>query len=239
VLSWNDVLHEGLLAFDPDESRPTRARFLAQCGWGEEAAILDGLERRDRALAEARHVVLWFEHDLFDQLQLLQILSQVNGQLVELVQADEHLGSLDVAAFEPLWETRNQVTTEMLALARDAWRAVCDGEIETVLRRDTSALPYLEPALQRLLEERSPLSRTKRQLLAALAQGPSRPPQLFVANQQAEDAVFLGDTWCFRQLHELAQDGLVTELPAPPPSGDYAAFVATPVELTPAGRAVL
>jgi hypothetical protein len=240
VISWNDVLHEGPLAFDPDASRDLRSRFLAECGWGDETAILGELERRDRALAEARHVVLWFEHDLFDQLQLLQILSQVrNGQRLELIQADDYLGPLDVAALEALWETRREASTEMFALAREAWRAVCDDEIEPVLRRDTAALPYLEPALRRLLEERSPLSRTKRQLLTALAQGPSRPPELFVANQQAEEAVFLGDTWCFRQLHELAQDGLVTELPAPPPRGDHAAFAATPVELTAAGRAVL
>src|SRR3954454_13887293 len=240
VISWNDVLHEGPLAFDPDESRPLRARFLAECGWGEERAILGELERRDLALAEARHVVLWFEHDLFDQLQLLQILSQVkNGQRVELVQADEYLGPLDVAAIEQLWETRREASIEMFALAREAWRAVCDGEIETVLRRDTGALPYLEAALRRLGEERRPLSRTKHQLLAALAEGPKRPPDLFVANQQAEDPIFLGDTWCFRQLHELALEGLVTELPAPPPRGDHAAFAATPVELTSAGRAVL
>ena len=35
VLSWDDVLHVGPLAFDPAESRRVRSRFLAEQGWGE------------------------------------------------------------------------------------------------------------------------------------------------------------------------------------------------------------
>ena len=116
---------------------------------------------------------------------------------------------------------------------------MCDDRLEPFLSRDTSALPYLEPALRRLIEERAPLSRTKRQLLSLLADGPKKPLELFVANQRLEDAVFLGDTWCFLFLSELAEAGLVTRLPEPPPRGAYEAFVTTTVELTPAGRSLL
>ncbi len=76
ALSWDDVLHVGPLAFDPATSRRVRARFLAGHGWGDAAAIESGLERRDELLARADHVVIWVEHDLFDQLQLLQILAR-------------------------------------------------------------------------------------------------------------------------------------------------------------------
>jgi hypothetical protein len=43
VLSWDDVLHVGPLAFDPSESRPLRAAFLAQYGWdaGEIRALVE------------------------------------------------------------------------------------------------------------------------------------------------------------------------------------------------------
>jgi hypothetical protein len=240
VLSWDDVLHEGPLAFDAAESRAVRARFLSACGWGDETTIRGDLERRDRALEEAPRVVLWFEHDLFDQLQLLQILSQVRSpQHLELVQSSDYLGSLDAAALERLWETRRPVTREQLELARDAWRAACSDKIEPFLQRDASALPYVHSALRRLVEERRPLSRTKRQLLVALAQGPRLPPELFAASQAAEDAIFLGDAWCLLHLYELAGEGLVTQLPPPPPRGDYEAFTATAVALTPAGRAVV
>jgi hypothetical protein len=98
-------------------------------------------------------------------------------------------------------------------------------------------LPHLRAALVRLVEERAPLPRTKRQLLAALRDGPLRPLELFAANQAQEEAVFLGDTWCFLFLWEVARDGLVApELPLPPPRGDHDAFTAVPLELTPAGR---
>src|SRR5919109_2595815 len=79
VLPWRDVLHEGPVPPPAtlDSLRPLRARFLAGQGWGNAVEIAREFERRDRALgtaAAAEEVVLWFEHDLYDQLQLAQIL---------------------------------------------------------------------------------------------------------------------------------------------------------------------
>ena len=239
VLSWDDVLHVGPLAFDRKESRVLRARFLAEHGWGTEEALDAELARRDdllaRAAEEKRPIVLWFEHDLVDQLQLLQVLSQLGDDAeVELVQANGYLGPLEAAALERLWPARRALDRDTRSAARRAWRAVCADEIELVT---VDGLPHLQAALARLLDERAPLSRTKRQLLEALRNGPLRPLELFAANQAQEEAVFLGDTWCFLFLWELARDGLVApELPLPPPRGDYDAFVAVPLELTPAGR---
>jgi hypothetical protein len=240
VLPWRDALHEGPLEFDPASSRRVRAAFLSGCGWEDLDMILADFERRDTALSEATHVVLWFEHDLYDQLQLLQALAQVrDDQEVELIQADTYLGSLDPAALEALWDTRRVVPLEARELARDAWRAICSGEIEAVLQRDTSDLPFLAPALRRLLEEREPLPRTKRQLLSALAEGATTPLEAFHGNQSREEAIFLGDAWAFRSLSELADAGMITSLPEPPPRGDYATFTSARVELTEKGRSAL
>lgn len=234
VLSWDDVLHVGPLAFDPAESRGLRAAFLAECGWGEPAAIESELERRDRLLADADRVVLWFEHDLFDQLQLLQILAQVSAEAaVELIDPGRLLGPLDAHELEALWRTRRPVPAKPQAAARETWRTVVAGDLD----RDVAGLPFLAPALRRLAEEREPLSRTKHQLLSLLVEGPRTPLELFCANQELEEAPFLGDTWCFRFLWELGQEGLVAgALPPPPPLGDRDAFVAVPLELTPRGR---
>jgi len=219
-----------------------RARFLAEHGWGEETAIFAELERRDALLARARALVLWFEHDLFDQLQLLQVVAQLDDAAeVELVQADDYLGAYDADRLEALWDARQPVEAPARALARDAWRAVCENDLDSALARDLSVFPHLGAALRRLREERAPLPRTKRQLLEALVDGAKTPLELFLANQAREEAIFLGDTWCFLFVWELARDGLVrptapVPLPLPPPRGDYDAFVATTVELTPAGR---
>jgi hypothetical protein len=240
VIAWQDVLHEGPLAVDEHESRDVRARFLAEHGMGDEAAIHADLEHRDELLAAASHVVLWFEHDLYDQLQLIQVLARVGDEKnVELVQAASYLGALDAGELEVLWDTRRPVDAETRALGRAAWHAVCTNEIEAFASTcDPQSLPFLATALRRLQEERAALPRTKRQLLTALADGARTPLEAFTASQSCEEAVFLGDTWCFLKLHELALDGLVTMLPEPPPRGDYRAFVDAAVELTHDGRAI-
>ena len=95
VLPWDDVLHEGPLASGPG-ARAVRARFLAAHGWGDAAALEDALARRDARLARAvgggEPVVLWFEHDLYDQLQLLQVLTALGDAPAELIQSTAFLG---------------------------------------------------------------------------------------------------------------------------------------------------
>jgi hypothetical protein len=73
VLPWRDVLHEGPVPAGPRrELLQARAAFVSACGWGSKPSILASLERRDRRLVQAlrdgQQVVLWFEHDLYDQL---------------------------------------------------------------------------------------------------------------------------------------------------------------------------
>ena len=256
VLSWQDVLHEGPVpAVAAEELRRIRARFLSECGWGTERSLLDSFERRDRLFEDAvtggRHVVLWFEHDLYDQLQLLQALAGLpeGVERVDLIQASDFLGPLGPEELEALWPRRRAVTREVVELGRDAWAAFTGTEptgLEALLERDTSAMPFLAAAVRRLLEElpelASGLSRTERQLLEPLLKGPRTPPQLFVESQAREEAVFAGDAWVWRSLAELgplvaSADG--EALPPPPPLGDPRAFAATQVVVTDAGREVL
>ena len=249
VLSWQDVLHEGPVpALPPAELRAVRARFLSECGWGSERSLLESLERRDRlfehALEADTSVVLWFENDLYDQLQLLQALTLAGDSPLELIQADSDLGPLQPEELEALWPLRRPVTLHTRALAREAWdafRASDPAGLAALLERDTSALPHLDGALRRLLEElphtKSGLSRTERQLLEPLLDGTRRPGELYLASQAREEAIFLGDAWAWKRLAELVP--LVEELPAPPPLGDPREFMSARVTLTQLGRDVL
>ena len=252
VLAWQDVLHAGPLApVAPPQLRELRARFLAELGWGDEAAIREELALRGellaRAVREGASIVLWFEHDLHDQLQLLQVLSSLvaapPGQ-VELIQAHDYLGPLDAPTLEALAAHRQPVSLEAFELAEAVWRELCSGKVERALQRDLSPLPHLRAALVRLRQEREAPPRTKRQLLEALAEGPKTPPQAFAANQAKEEAVFLGDAWAYLYLYELWQEGLLAPvgrgiLPLPPPRGDRSSFEAVALELTSAGRAAV
>jgi hypothetical protein len=233
VLPWRDALCEGPVPrLPPDELRAIRARFLAAAGWGGEAELRHDMEERDATVRAHRPLALWFEHDLYDQLQLLQVLALVADEPdgIELIQADDFLGPLDAEQLEALWPTRVPVTDELLALAVAAWdavRAPDPAELEAFLERDTSALPFLAPALRRLLEQlpgADGLSRSERQLLELLRDGPRTRIELFLGNQAREEAPFDGDTWVYARIDAL--DGLVAT------EGDR-------VALTDAGRSVL
>src|SRR3954449_6952781 len=261
VLPWRDALHEGPLPADagPDELRAVRARFLAECGWGDADAIEAGMRERDERLRTALErdevVVLWFEHDLYDQLQLIQVLDAVDGDggLVEAILPDRFLGAMEVSELAALWPDRAPVRSDQVALARFAWEAVRAPEpngIEALLKTHTAALPHLGPALRRLLEELPAvgdgLGRTERQALQAMADGGRTPVQVFLATQKAEEAPFLGDTWMWTRLSALGHgdDRLVQTtagepLGPPPPRSDANGFTAAELELTENGRAAL
>jgi len=262
VLPWQDVLHEGPLPdVPPARMREVRAEFLSACGWGERRSVLAALERRDRLLAgaleERRHVVLWFEHDLYDQLQLLQVLALAGevdwdpDRFAAIVvgayegRPDFHgLGELTEDELETLWPLREPVTGELVDEALAAWgavRAPNPTELAALVSRGAPSLPFLPAALGRLLEElpdvRDGLSRTERQLLAAIDAGAATPVQAFLACSAREEAPFAGDAWVFRTLAEL--EGLVAGLTVPPPLGEARAFASARIELTGEGRAVL
>ncbi len=78
-LTWRDVLHDGPVPglIGLRELSDIRARFLANRGWGDENKIKQDFIQRDNTLkcySNYDRIILWFEHDLYDQLQLIQIL---------------------------------------------------------------------------------------------------------------------------------------------------------------------
>ena len=80
-----DVLHEGPApgGLPPERWRKVRARYLAESGYADYDSCLAQLTARDRLLEDYRsydEVVLWFEHDLFDQLLLIRVLDGFAGR---------------------------------------------------------------------------------------------------------------------------------------------------------------
>jgi len=268
VLPWQDTLHEGPVpAAERRELLRVRARFLAECGWGRPAALVSSFERRDRQLLDALRddlgVVLWFEHDLYDQLQLLDVLALAHGvdAAPELIVAGSFpgrpsfagLGELSAAELETLWPSRVRATPAVLEAAALAWAAFRAPEPTALAEwaaRDSAELPFLAPALRRLLEElpatSDGLSGTERRALEAVAAGAQSPPAAFVAAQRLEDAPFLGDSWFHRSLSALGQGAsrLVetaegAPLPPAPPLGDGRKFARLQLRLTATGEATL
>lgn len=244
ILPWRDVLHEGPVpaGLDPAALRRVRAEFIAASGWAPFEQVLADFERRDaaleRALAGGDEITLWFEHDLYDQLQLAQILDWLSGQdrrtlragLICIGEHPEHprfhgLGQLTPAQLAALLPARRPVGARELELGRIAWAAFRSRDpshLQALVDGDLSALPFLAGALIRHLEQlpslRGGLARSERQILELLAADPAHPRSpsaLFVAAAEAEERNYMGDTTFLQHLRGLA-DGprpLVT-LPA-------------------------
>jgi hypothetical protein len=230
ILVWRDVLHEGPVpAVVPEELVPIRARFLADQGWADYEEARVAFAARDAqvaALQPSDKVILWFEDDLYDQLQLIQVLDRLA----------EHNGPIDLMALPRdgrtpllLRHARGTALGEpALILARRAWTGFTAPDphaLQDLWLAGTPELPDLGPALGRALQElpatTDGLSRTERQLLTRL---PATLSELVVADQLAEERPFASDAVLESRLRSLS----------PLASGDWTGY-----ELTEAGRAVL
>jgi hypothetical protein len=211
ILPWRDVLHDGPTpaGLTLDEMTEVRAKFIADSGWSALDDALAQFRQRDAKVAQFRdheEVILWFEHDLYDQLQLLQLLDffskrDMGGTRLTLICIDEYLGTLSPARMAALQGTQQPVTTGQLRLGERAWSAYCSpepGRWEALLREDTSFLRFLAGAVLRHLEQypalANGLSRTEAQLLQTLQPGAAKRWPLFEGVQRTEERRFMGDS---------------------------------------------
>lgn len=226
---WSDILHEGPVPSDDDLTAwmRIRAAFLASLDFATEEEIAERYQSAQAALEtwpEHEEVVLWFEHDLYDQLLLIRHLNwwrRVDREPVRLslicigeypgVTPFHGLGQLSPSQLGGLFPKRSTVNDGEFDLGRRAWSAFTASdptELTRLMEGDTRALPWLHGALVRLLEEypsmKNGLPRTEQQILAILAQAETAPTQLFVQNQRREERVFMGDSTFWTRVESLA-----------------------------------
>src|SRR5580658_5195057 len=150
VVYWNDILHDGPVpgGLTLEEVSRIRERFIAY--FFAVPLVEVSFARRDDAIAHFRdheEVVLWFEHDLYDQLQLLQILDwfsqqHLGGTRLSLISVNRYLGSMHPEQLRPLFDSRREVNGRELKTARTAWDAFCSSEptgLAALVDEDTSA----------------------------------------------------------------------------------------------------
>ncbi|MGD2116935.1 MAG: hypothetical protein PVG66_01130 [Chromatiales bacterium] len=217
-LPWRDVLHDGPVpqGLSLEELSEVRAKFISDCGWGEYAEVLQSFIERDNVLKSFQDydkVILWFEHDLYDQLQLLQILDWFHGRdlgstRLSIVCTDRYLGPLTPDEMSSLLQYEVPVIHSQIELAKRSWEAFKDATPEkwyALLKQNTGELPFLEAAIVRMLEEfpgrKNGLSRTEQQALEIIAAGEKQPGKIFGRNQNLEERMFLGDSSFWNLLH--------------------------------------
>jgi len=264
VLAWRDALHEGAVPADLslDALREVRARSIADRGWAPYQELLEDFARRDATLEAFKdhdEVVLWFEHDLYDQLQLLQLLDWFAGRdagstTISLITVSEYLATLTTQRLLALFKDRRTVTPTELDLGRKVWTAFRSPDptaLETIMREGTPSLPFLGSALLRFLQQypsvKNGLSLSEENALDVIGKGRGLLHEAFVASHhEREEHIFLGDVVFARYLEGLSrverplvlfEDGSVVV--APRNRGEEAGFWNRKAVLTDAGREVL
>ena len=262
IIAWRDVLHEGPVdaSLPLEELSKQRARFIAGNNWADFAHVSGDFVERDRMIQHLDYfeeVVLWFEDDLYDQLQLIQLLDffsngGADSKRISLIVVDGYIPPLSADEIRHLDAERKSVTSEQLALAKRAWAAFGSSDptrIERLLQESTSALPYLARALTRHLEEfpstTNGLSRSEREALTAVSEGHVTPVAAFLEVARKQESIFLGDLVFYSYLERLSgrenplltwRDGSPIVAPTPAESRD---FVKQEMTLTPLGKEVL
>lgn len=260
IIAWRDVLHEGPVdsSLSLEDLSTQRARFIAEQGWDDFAHVSGNFAERDHAIRHLDYfdeVVLWFEDDLYDQLQLIQLLdffAATPGKKLSLVVVDGYIPPLSARQIAFLDENRPGVTKAQLELAVKAWRAFGSADptaVADVLVESTASLPYLARALTRQLEEfpstDNGLSRSEREALTAIEAGHSTPVRAFLEVARLQESIFLGDIVFYSYLQRLSgkKNALVTwsdgRPVVAPDSRRAREFVDGELTVTPLGREVL
>jgi hypothetical protein len=259
AVAWADVLHEGPVPGGLDDAglRRVRAEFIAGADGVDAVEVSRRFEERDRALAanRGREYVLWFEADLYDQLQIAQILAALNALgvapgRVTLICIGEYpgiahfggLGELEPGQLPGLLEVATPLTTAALGLGAAAWaalRAADPGGLGTIAASRSRELRFLGEAFDRLGREypstRDGLSLTERRILAATPEDGAVAGAVFARLGEREARPYLADLFFFRIVARLA--GARAPLLALDPPGEVTA--ATRLRATAAGGRVL
>ncbi len=272
LLPWQDMLHDGPVPASTllDEVSDARAEFLAEALGRPFDDVRADFAHRDAQIdvhGAYNEVELWFEHDLFDQLQLIQVLHYFSHEPdrmgLFLIQASHYLGMMEKDAMRALETARTPVSAVQLETAHSAWEAFTAPtpmRLAALAAEDHPSLPYLAPALRRLLAElpapRSGLSLTEERILSLLTDGPARVAKVFGAVHSMDEAQFLADLPFFLRLDGLAfaHEPLIEGLPYrtcdcgtlsfAPEDGSageatYRAYASAEISLTKAGAAAL
>lgn len=218
TLPWRDLLSEGPVPAKLSliNLAHRRAKFIEAAGWAPYRDARQAMATRDSELLRFKEydgVVFWFEHDLTDQLQMLQALERFaargdEGTRMWLVTTDRFpgiepfhgIGQLQPEQLPELYAQRRELELDDFRLARRVWeafRSPAPLALEAALAGDTSRFPFLAPALRRHLEQfpavGDGLSRTEREIISLLSERPRDVSVLFRETQAREAAPFLSD----------------------------------------------
>jgi hypothetical protein len=266
-LAWREALVCGPApaGVSAEEFLCLRAKHLSEA-YG---VPLEKCEKELRAQAAAlsaatdhEEVVLWFEHDLFCQVQLAYLLHwfahrELGRTKLSLICIGEFpgldrfrgLGQLTKEQLASLFPQREDASPEQLRLGSKAWQAYSSSdpaEVLALINSDPPEMPFLRRALikhiQRFPSTNNGLGRIENVGLELIKHGYPKFKSLFPAFVRREPEYGLGDAQFYFELKRLVEasspllklrDGVKGA------SLDSAQMLLSTFEITELGRAVL
>ncbi|MEM8604922.1 MAG: DUF1835 domain-containing protein [Cyanobacteria bacterium P01_H01_bin.121] len=230
-LEFSDPYCQGpVLDLPRSEFIEMRAEFIATAYNLSLEMVQPKLQQEYAALTTLEQygqVVLWFEHDNYDQLILAYLLTEFATQKprtkLELICVDQvpsvkrfvGLGQLAPVVLRWLWQTqRVAVTTAHLELGQEVWQALTaptPDALTAIAQRGTDPIPCMARALQRHLQElpspQNGLSLTQQLTLELLTQHPGQIAGRLFGQlvTEREPLPYLGDTMFWYILEDLQQ----------------------------------
>ena len=183
-------------------------------------------DKLKQAAQQYKRVVLWFEHDGYDQLILAKLLSfyarNNMPEKLEIISINHFpgsarfigLGQLPPEAIRLLWQQRQPVNRQQLKLGERVWSNLGESSplplYEVAMSKDIKHLPDMKAALQRHLQElpstRNGLSLTEQLSLEMLNEESSTAGQLFKKLATGRDPLpWLGDIMYWFILQSMIQ----------------------------------
>ncbi len=263
LFSFRDALISGPVTNSREKESwcTTRARHLSETYEVEFEECERSLIEQEKALQSyANHdeVVMWFEHDVFCQLNLLYLLdwfANVDLKNTELCLVNigafpghkdfRGLGELNSDELASLFPQRQKLLREHLSLGSRAWQAFQSADptsIEELLESDTSELPFLATALTSHLRRfpaiTNGLGEIEHSALELVDRGCHNFEKLFPKFASSKAVYGLGDSQLWMSILDLTRG----EKPLMMSEGEAEAHeisFATNFELTDTGKAVL
>ena len=212
---------------EPTEWRKLRAAHLSSAYGGSWEEAQRDLERLEAALSSFHlhdEVVLWFEHDLFCQINLLYLLDwfaarDLRKTKLSLIFIGEFpglpdfrgLGELNPTQLASLFDSLLEISEAQMKLATKAWKAYCSPDptaLEELLSNDTSAMPFLQPALlshlARFPSVRNGLGRVEECSLNLVNEGCKKFADLFRRFIDEDRVYGFGDSQVYLTLQQLS-----------------------------------
>lgn len=230
ILVWREVYPHGPVFGEPAEQkhRIVRAEYLDQTMGIPRAEFIQGCEQQEQVLADFQkygEIILWFEHDLFDQTILCYLLHWFSKQSLSdtklsLLSIGEYpgidlfrgLGQLSEEQMQTLPGTWKSIGEEELRLGRAFWEAYTSKSperMQQLLSSDTSLLPFAHAAFQchlaRFPSTENGLGIVEQTTLEAVRAGIQTPKMLFKQVGDRLNNLGMGDLEYWYTLRRMSQ----------------------------------